>query len=154
MEGEENRYTIEDLADWFLAKEPMTQKKLQKLCYYAVAWGYALMDRPIVADGEFEAWVHGPVSPILYQKYKDNGWNNIPKVKEAPVFPKDIEELLETVWTTYGEQSGNALEALSHTERPWKEARVNLSEDERGNKEISPQTMRAFYLSIYSGDDK
>lgn len=29
--------TILDLADWFLAKEHMTNKKLQKLCYYAVA---------------------------------------------------------------------------------------------------------------------
>lgn len=149
-----DKRTIEDLANWFLAKEPMTQKKLQKLCYYAVAWGYALMDKSIVADSEFEAWVHGPVSPTLYRKYKASGWNDIPKVKKAPTFPKDVEELLETVWATYGGQSGNALEALSHAEKPWKEARANLSEDERGNVKILPETMRAFYLSIYSGDDK
>lgn len=154
MEEKGYKRTIEDLANWFLAKEPMTQKKLQKLCYYAVAWGHALMNKPIVTNSEFEAWVHGPVSPALYQKYKTKGWNDIPKVEKAPVFPKDVEELLETVWSTYGEQSGNALEALSHTEKPWKEARVNLGEDERGNVEISPATMRAFYLSIYNGDDK
>lgn len=146
--------SIEDLANWFLAKEPMTHKKLQKLCYYAVAWGWALMNKPIVKDGDFEAWVHGPVSLTLYQKYKTYGWNNIEKKEETPKFPSDIEELLNSVWDTYGDKSGNALEALSHTERPWKEARINLGEDERGNVKISPETMRVFYLSIYSGDDK
>lgn len=27
-----------EVAEWFLRKEPMTHKKLQKLCYYAQAW--------------------------------------------------------------------------------------------------------------------
>ena len=34
--------TIFDVADWFLSKEAMTPKKLQKLCYYYKAWGLAL----------------------------------------------------------------------------------------------------------------
>ena len=144
--------SIQDLAKWFLAKEPMTHKKLQKLCYYAVAWGWALMDKPIAKDGDFEAWVHGPVSEILYQTYKKYGWNNIKKEEKAPEFPSDIEELLNSVWETYGDKDGNELEALSHSEKPWKEARVNLDEDERGNAIISPKTMKAFYRSIYSGD--
>lgn len=144
--------TIKDLAKWFLAKEPMTHKKLQKLCYYAVAWGWALMNKAIVKDSDFEAWVHGPVSDILYQEYKTRGWNNIDKEEKAPEFPSDIEELLNSVWETYGDKDGNELEALSHSEKPWKEARVNLDEDERGNVKIKPETMRAFYRSIYSGD--
>lgn len=144
--------SIQDLAKWFLAKEPMTHKKLQKLCYYAVAWGWALMDKPIVKDSDFEAWVHGPVSEILYQTYKQYGWNNIKKEKKAPKFSSDVEELLNSVWETYGDKDGNELEALSHSEKPWKEARVNLDEDERGNAIISPKTMKTFYRSIYSGD--
>lgn len=144
--------SVQDLAKWFLAKEPMTHKKLQKLCYYAVAWGWALMDKPIVKDGDFEAWVHGPVSEVLYQTYKKYGWNNIKKEEKAPEFPSDIEELLNSVWETYGNKDGNELEALSHSEKPWKEARVNLNEEERGNVKIDPNTMKAFYRSIYSGD--
>lgn len=144
--------SIQDLAKWFLAKEPMTHKKLQKLCYYAVAWGWALMDKPIVKDGDFEAWVHGPVSEVLYQTYKEYGWNNIKKEEKAPEFSSDIEELLNSVWETYGNKDGNELEALSHSEKPWKEARVNLNEEERGNVKINPNTMKAFYRSIYSGD--
>ncbi len=30
-------YAVEDIADWFLNKESMSDKKLQKLTYYAVA---------------------------------------------------------------------------------------------------------------------
>ena len=30
--------TILDVAAWFLLKEDMTHKKIQKLCYYAEAW--------------------------------------------------------------------------------------------------------------------
>ena len=77
---------------------------------------------------------------------------NIKKEEKAPEFPSDIEELLNSVWETYGDKDGNELEALSHSEKPWKEARVNLDEDERGNAIISPKTMKAFYRSIYSGD--
>ena len=39
---EAGRYSVFDIANWFLLKEEMTQKKLQKLCYYAQAWCYAL----------------------------------------------------------------------------------------------------------------
>lgn len=30
--------TVFDVAEWFLSKESMTNKKLQKLCCYAQAW--------------------------------------------------------------------------------------------------------------------
>ena len=145
--------TIFDLAEWFLNKESMTHKKLQKLCYYAVAWGYALMHKKIVEHDEFQAWIHGPVSQELYKKYKDNGWNNIKNTEiNKPDFPNDIEELLESVWVTYGKKGGNELEALSHSERPWKEARIGLDTNDRSCKEIDVKVMEEFYSSIYIGD--
>lgn len=153
MGDKEDKRTIEDLADWFLAKEPMTQKKLQKLCYYAVAWGYALMDRHIVENDEFQAWVHGPVSPTLFTKYHDRGWTEITSNKPAPKFPKVVEELLESVWSTYGSKDGTELEALSHTEQPWREARAGLSPTDRSTNTISKDTMRTFYRTIYAGGD-
>lgn len=153
MEENGDKRTIEDLADWFLAKEPMTQKKLQKLCYYAVAWGFALMDRHIVENDEFQAWVHGPVSPTLFAKYHDSGWNEITSDKPAPRFPKVVEELLESVWNTYGDKDGTELEALSHTEQPWREARAGLPPTERSTNVILTTTMRNFYKAMYDGGD-
>ena len=144
---------IEELAKWFLSKEPMTHKKLQKLCYYAVAWGYALYGRQVFIQDAFEAWIHGPVSPILYQKYKGKGWGEIERAKEAPCLPEEIVYLLESVWKTYGDKNGDELEAISHTEDPWIKARKGLSEDERGNNKIDPKIMISFYKSIYTGED-
>lgn len=139
---------IMQLAEWFLAKDSMTNKKLQKMCYYAVAWGYALMDKPIASNDRFEAWVHGPVSPVLYDKYKTYGWNSIPKQGEAPSVEGDVKELLEAVWFTYGDKDGNELEVLSHTEMPWIEARQGLGEFEKSETPINSRTMANFYNSI------
>ena len=45
---EEGRYSVYEIADWFLNKGNMTQKKLQKLCYYAQAWCYALKNKRLI----------------------------------------------------------------------------------------------------------
>ena len=143
---------ISDIANWFLAKESMTHKKLQKVCYYAVAWGWALMDKDIATNSEFQAWVHGPVSPTLYSTYKGIGWNLIPQSTDTIELSQDLTDLLESVWLTYGDKSGNELEALSHAEKPWIEARNGLAASERSEEPINTNTMKAFYNSIKSTD--
>ena len=62
------RVDILDIASWFLSKESMSQKKLQKLCYYAEAWSQALRGKPIPQRAEFQPWVHGPVNLELSRK--------------------------------------------------------------------------------------
>lgn len=144
--------SIQELAHWFLNKESMTHKKLQKICYYAVAWGWALMDRNLITDDRFEAWVHGPVAPALYEAYKPFSWNDIPRVDSAPSVANATSELFESVWLTYGDQSGNELEALSHSEKPWIEARGSLKPDQPSHNPISTTVMRDFYNSIKETD--
>lgn len=141
--------TIYDLANWFLNKSVMSHKKLQKLCYYAVAWHYTLYDSILVHDNEFEAWVHGPVSPSLWFEYKDYGWNIIPQNDIESPFDSETNEFLEIVYNTYGDFSGHQLEALTHKETPWKETRGTLEEFEPSNEEISPEYMKKYYRSIY-----
>ena len=148
-----SKYSIFDISNWFLSRESMTQKKLQKLSYYFEAWSYALFNKSFINDTKFEAWVHGPVSPQLYEKYKEYGWNDIDKTEDnSSIFEPKVLELLESVWETYGDQSANSLEALTHSEDPWKNARKGLSESEPSNTEIAPEDMRNYYCSIYSGD--
>lgn len=101
------RYSVFDIANWFLSKEPMTQKKLQKLCYYAQAWCYALNNYRLM-DTVFEAWIHGPVSPPLYDKFKNFGYNSIRIAGKyvSNIADGDV-ELLESVWETYGDHVRN-----------------------------------------------
>lgn len=149
-ENEAGKYSIFDVANWFLAKESMTHKKLQKLCYYAQAWCYALKNYKL-ANTTFEAWAHGPVSPALYNCFKDFGYDRIKmRGNFIPPFEKPDLDLLESVWTTYGGHTGNALEALSHSERPWKDARQGYAPNEKCSIPISPEAMKSYYLSIYN----
>lgn len=151
--NENARYSILEIANWFLHKESMSHKKLQKLCYYAQAWFYTLKDFRLT-DAIFEAWVHGPVSPVLYDKFKSFGYH---KIKLVGVYTPHIEEddleLLESVWETYGDHTGNALEALTHSEQPWIEARKGYLPTESCNVPISVESMKKYYASIYSGGD-
>lgn len=146
-------YSIFDIANWFLSKEKMSPKKLQKLSYYAVAWGQALLNKNIANDTKFEAWVHGPVSPELYREYKSYGWSDIETVEtNESNFDEKTLDLLESVWITYGENSANELEALTHLEDPWLNARKGLGEFESSSKEIKTEDMKNYYSSIYIGD--
>lgn len=145
---------ISDACEWFLQKGSVSHKKLQKLCFYAQAWSYALKDDPLILDDngkplQFQAWVHGPVAPVLYQKYSGNGWNSIPPENRELNINSDDLELLNSVWYTYGDSSGNALEALSHTEMPWINACVGVKDGESSNKEIDVEDMKKYYKSIY-----
>lgn len=139
------------VANWFLKKESMTQKKLQKLCYYAQAWSYALRNEPLV-DSEFEAWVHGPVSRRLYAHYGGTGFAPLSPNAVDTAFSPDIEEFLGSVWLTYGEHTGNSLEVLSHGEPPWLNARAGCDSHAKCENKISPDDMKWYYRSIYEGD--
>ncbi len=144
--------TVFDVAQWFLAKERMTHKKLQKLCYYAQSWSYAICPEPI-CNAEFEAWVHGPVCRELYEQYKDYGFGYIPQCGKPAVFTSDEESFLADVWETYGATSANGLEALSHSEPPWQKARAGLESNAPSDRLISHEDMRDYYRSVYLGGD-
>jgi uncharacterized phage-associated protein len=149
---DEGKYSVFEVANWFLSKAAITQKKLQKLCYYAQAWCFALKGYKL-ENTDYEAWIHGPVSPVLWERFKGFGFD--PIIYHGNIStsfaPEDL-QLLEDVWDTYGNQSGNALEALTHRELPWLEARNGYEPDERCSVVISPLSMASFYKSIYSGD--
>ena len=148
----QNMNTVFDVANWFLNKEPMTHKKLQKLCYYAQAWYLALKNEPLI-NSNFEAWVHGPVSRNLYKYYQGSGLNDLRADKPAKKFKVSEEEILESVWETYGEYTGNALEVLTHSEPPWKNARGDCGTNARCTNKIKHEDMKNYYRSIYIGQE-
>lgn len=146
---------IVDVAAWFLLKESMTHKKIQKICYYAEAWSEALLDAPICQNNEFQAWVHGPVNLKLWDKFKEYGWNTIELIDADQTmdelkdkFTEAQLELLENVWYTYGELTANDLEIQTHQETPWLEQRVGLNPFAPCSNIISVDTMKAYYRSI------
>ena len=147
--------SINEVAQYCIENgEDITPKKLQKLSYYAEAWCNALLNEKLIEDTHFEAWVHGPDSPDLYQQYKKYGWNEIdkPEINVEYSFSDNEKEILDSVLETYGHLSGNELEALTHEERPWLNQRKGLGETETSNNIIKFEDMQNYYSSIYLGD--
>lgn len=146
--------TVFDVANWFLNKESMDHKRLQKLCYYSQAWSLALNGKKLI-DEEFEAWVHGPVNRALWNSLRDYGYSNInPDALNGRARPLDSSsiQLLEKVWATYKDLNGFQLENLTHRELPWIQARGNLAPYEPSNSIIRKDTMKMYYRSLISAE--
>lgn len=146
---------VKDVAKAILTFESMTHKKLQKLCYYVQAWHLALYDKPLM-DTKFEAWVHGPVCPELYHKYKGCGWDGIEKQTNMPSVIADNEELVELftqVFRIYGDLDGDQLELLTHEELPWRKARAELPAWMASNREIDDNVIKDFYKEQLRSDN-
>jgi len=141
--------SIFDLANAFLSLESMTHKKLQKLCYYAKAWYLALYDENIIAE-PFEAWVHGPVNPELYEKYKGYGYDLITERILKENISLDLLSYVKQIYNSYGHMDGDELEIITHHEEPWIEARGNKRPWESCNTIISEDIMKIFYKKEYA----
>ena len=48
----------------------------------------------------------------------------------------------------YGDKSAQWLIDLTHSEEPWKQARVGLAPGERGNREITHAAMADYYSGL------
>jgi uncharacterized phage-associated protein len=141
------------VADWFIfwsreAGDPITNLKVQKLVYYAQAWHAALFDDALFPES-FEAWLHGPVCPPLYQRFKEFRYNPITaEIVEPEIASEHILDHLIEVNEIYGGYSAWDLERLTHSESPWREARRGLAPDAPGDQEISVESMRRYYKSL------
>ena len=135
---------IYSLAKAFLYIAPMTNKKLQKMCYYAKAWYLALYDENLISE-QFQAWVHGAVQPALYQRYKSYGFDYIPKNENISGVPEHFIAFAQEIYDSYGSFSGDQLERLNHQELPWINARGECNPWENCSNEISEDDMKAYY---------
>ena len=149
----DGKITYSDVADFFLAfanefEEPITNLKLQKLVYYAQAWYLANYGKSLF-DADFEAWVHGPIIPALYYKYKIYSFK--PIIEDLSIediknrIDKDIFEYLNEVAEVYMPRTGYEMELMAHRELPWIAARKGFEPDQSCHNIISKESMRQYY---------
>ncbi len=146
-----------DVADYFLkivdrdSGSSITNLKLQKILYYAQGWHLAFTGIKLF-ENKIEAWVHGPVCPEVYKKYSKYGCDSIPDEPEkiSDNFTLEQIEILDKVWGTYGDYDGKYLEELTHEEKPWKEARGSLADNESCSAEVSTDTMKNYFKELLS----
>lgn len=154
-------YTADEIADWFLAKldtnagDTISPLKLQKLVYYAQAWHLAVFNQPLFNE-PIQAWVHGPVVPSLYQRFKDNCRDCLIDVRANGLkmahFSTETEDLLNEVYSIYGEHSASYLEQLTHREMPWIRARKGIPLYHRSEEVITVESMIDYYKALRNGE--
>lgn len=138
-----------EVADWFIrfayeVGDPITNLRLQKLMYYAQAWYLALNGERLIPD-RFEAWVHGPVCPPVWERFAGYRWNPISEEVPEPRLPGEVENHLREVEEVYGGLLTWDLERMAHAEEPWLYAREGLPPDAPSTKVISEERMKRFY---------
>ena len=123
-------YNVLDIANKLIFKaqndepnggERLTNLKLQKLLYYQQGFHLAFFGTPLFAE-DVEAWMYGPVVPVVYDEYSAYGSSALPEVKESVSLPDDEEELFNEVYDAYREFSAIGLMNRTHSERPWLDA--------------------------------
>ena len=132
---------------WKASKEgkKISNKKLQKLLYYAQAWNLVFHYTPLFND-DIVAWILGPTVRSVYNQFKKLGFNPI----SITVDKKEIEALkddkvLNDVWEVYGKYDADYLETLTHSEEPWQIAREETEYDEISSNIITLDSMREYY---------
>lgn len=130
----------------------ITNKKLQKLSYYAQSWHLAFTDEPLIPN-DFEAWRHGPVINESYHKNKHLGANPLPPVdksiNELDLLPYQV-KILDWVWNKYHHFDSQYLERLTHTEEPWVNARKGLAPLDGTNRIIKIEEIHKYFKKIYN----
>jgi len=136
--------TVHDVAAFTLQSlGPMRAMKLEKLVYYGQAWHLVWAGNPLFME-PIQAWQKGPITRALWNRHKGRDalrkWSGNPDALSA-----SQKTILDRVFSFYGAFSGNELSALTHTERPWQDARQGLQPHDPGTQEITHQAMREYY---------
>jgi uncharacterized phage-associated protein len=122
-------YRAIDVARYFLAKtdadvgDLISNLKLQKLCYYAQGVGLVARNEPMFGE-EIQAWLHGPVVPVLWRHFREFGSAALPPVDdlELDAYTPADRRVLDDVYEYYGQYSAWRLREMTHGEAPWADA--------------------------------
>lgn len=144
------KVTVFDVANYILEKQgDISSMKLQKIVYYSQAWSLVWDDKPLF-DNKIEAWANGPVCRELYEKhrgiYSVSASNIAQFAKES--LTKEQQETIDAVLNAYGNKSAQWLSDQTHSETPWLKAREGLNDTDRGNNEITLESMAEYYSSL------
>lgn len=138
------------LASSSLTPVPLTNLHLNKLLFYAHGWSLALTNTRLVQHS-FEAWQHGPVLKPVYDAFK--AYRGAPigpsEGRASPSIAPGHAWLMQRCITELGPAPGGALIDETHKLHSWMEARHGLASNDRSNKTISDQSIRADFLRMH-----
>lgn len=144
------KVSVFDVAKYIIEKTgTITTMKLQKLVYYSQAWSLVWDGEPLFPD-DFQAWANGPVCPALFNSHRGSFIIGASKLSkgDSSLLNKDQKETIEGVLQVYGDKDGHWLSLLTHKERPWRDARKDVSDGEYCTDIITKESMQDYYAGI------
>lgn len=144
---------IDFVIQYLLSKESdISHLALQKLLYYIQAFYYSIFGTEIFSDNCY-AWMHGPVFPDVYSRYKEYGCEPITIMSTD--FSDVVSELSEdeiavinAVESSFGQYSGTVLRKFTHNESPWIEARGSLLPTDKCSNIINREQINKYFESV------
>lgn len=150
-------YTPNQIADYIIFRLTSEDEagvenlKLQKLLYYTQAWHLAFNNTRLI-DGEFQAWIHGPVNREIYDRFRDTKYlysyisvNDVPDISTIEQIKEEHKIHTDNILDAYAPYSATELEVMTHREDPWIIARKGYSPTQRCEKPIDDDIMRDYY---------
>ncbi|APT93764.1 prophage ps3 protein 01 [Corynebacterium phocae] len=144
--------SVSDVAKYIVERQQGTIStlKLQKLVYYSQAWSLVWDEKPLFVS-PIEAWANGPVIPDLYDLHRGFFTAHPDMFKGDSSCLTDAErETIDVVLGAYADLSGQQLSDLSHSERPWREAREGVPEGAKSGSKVSLDVMQEYYSGIHA----
>jgi len=143
---------VHDVAAYILREAgPMSTMKLQKLAYYSQAWNLVWDEQPLF-EAPIQAWMNGPVVYELYQQHRGRFTVGDWPMGDPSNLDRNERDTIDAVLRSYDKFSGQQLSALSHKERPWREARQGLPDGASSSAEVSLDSMQAYYSELDMSD--
>ncbi len=159
-----SKISVTTLAEYILyLLGMMSHLKLQKLIYLIEGYHLAYFEGESLIDDDFQAWTHGPVCRKLFDILKDKSilHGDVQYVQdEGEILPdkalsdqlaSEQVELINEVIGMYRNESGLALESITHQQSPWINARQGLPFYAKCENVISKKDMRMYFSSLIEG---
>lgn len=146
----DNEITINDVVKYIISKLEITPLALQKTLYFIQGFSIAFNNKFIYKDVPC-AWIHGPVYPEIYHKYKEFGYNpieNQPILNESINLDTIDKQLIDTVIKYLSLYNGTILEEITHMEAPWINARKGLKSNEYSDEPIKLDDMENYFTKV------
>lgn len=142
-------YNVIGIASCILNEcDNLSTMKLQKLVFYSQALSLVKTGSPLFPES-IQAWANGPVVPKLFHEHRGRfvlqrgyfGEEGLDCIDETSA------SIIREVLNVLGSLNGAQLSELTHKEDPWLSARAGLAPAERGDREISQQSILEYYSS-------
>ncbi len=137
----------------FNQMQEVTPLALQKILYYIQGLYMAIHERPFFEEN-CVAWQHGPVFENVYYLFRNFKYNPIDDDRFALLVGKDQnlseneKKVIDLVIATFGKYSGKTLEAITHTEKPWREARAGYDSSDPSDVLIEKEAIQSYFKDI------